>query len=140
MGKILSIDFGLARIGIAISDENKRMALPLTTVPGGKTIESSVSNVLTQLSDTLQNVEKIVVGLPLNMNGTEGEMALLVRQFGTLLEEKTGIEVAYFDERLTSSAAHKELKGIKTSRKKRTSKVDQIAATMILQSFLDAKQ
>ena len=87
-----------------------------------------------------KEVELIVVGLPKNMDGTEGESAQYAREFGKKLKEKTGIEVKMQDERGTTITAHKYLNATNTRGKKRKNVVDSVAATIILQNFLDSRK
>lgn len=129
MGRIAAIDYGLKRIGIAISDERKKVALPLTTVEGGK---KAVENIAAAIRE--KNVERFVMGLPLLMNGKKGEMAEAVEKFAKALEEALKIPVALLDERLSSRQAERE---IPLNRKARSERIDQVAATLILQSYLD---
>jgi putative Holliday junction resolvase len=132
MGRIAAIDYGLKRIGLALSDINKRIALPLGTVEGGK---KSIQNIAKSLP--LKEVEQIVIGLPLLMNGKKGDMADAVERFGKALEEALGIQVIFVDERLSSKMADANLRELSLNRKKRTEKIDTVAATMLLQTYLD---
>lgn len=132
MKRVAAIDFGLKRIGIAISDENKRIALPLTTVEGGK---KAVANILAALKG--KEVEKFLIGYPLLMSGKKGEMAELVEKFAAELESISHIPVILQDERLSSKHAEASLREISMNREKRTEKIDMIAATFLLQSYLD---
>ncbi len=129
MGRIAAIDYGLKRIGIAISDERKRIALPLTTVEGGK---KAIENIAAAIRE--KNVERLVMGLPLLMNGKKGEMAEAVEKFAKAIEEALKIPVTLLDERLSSRQAERE---IPLNRKARSERIDQVAATLILQSYLD---
>lgn len=132
MGKIAAIDYGLKRIGIAISDASKKIALPFTTVEGGK---KAIENILHALRE--KDVELIVVGLPLLMSGKKGEMAHEVEAFAKKLEEASKLPVHLFDERLSSKQADISLKETSSKRKKRTEKLDQVSATLLLQSYLE---
>ena len=132
MSKLVGIDFGKARIGLAISDERKIIAFPLTTIRAEKTLEESAKKVMEFL--TSYSVEKIVMGLPLLLNGKEGEMAQLARQFAALLS----LPCIFWDERLTSAQIEKSLKEMELSRKKRSQLSDTLAATLILQNYLDS--
>ncbi len=129
MGRIAAIDYGLKRIGIAISDERKKIALPLTTVEGGK---KAIQNIAAAVRE--KNVERFVMGLPLLMNGKKGEMAEAVEKFAKAMEETLKIPVVLLDERLSSRQAERE---IPLNRKARSETIDQVAATLILQSYLD---
>ncbi len=140
MKKSLGIDFGFARIGIAISNNEKTMALPLKTIKGSKNLEEACNNILDGLSDRLKEVDEIILGLPLNLNSSESLLSQTVRMFGKILEEKTQLKVIFFDERLTSKAVEQDLRALSLSRKKRTKYIDQSAATLILQNYLDASK
>lgn len=135
MGRIAAIDFGLKRIGIALSDLTKKIAMPFRKVEGGK-------NAILQIRDALQGkeVEKIIIGLPLLLNGKKGEMAEIVERFGKSLEEALKIPVLFFDERLTSKQAEVSLREISLNRKERNEKIDLVAATLLLQTYLDQQR
>lgn len=130
--RIAAIDFGFKRIGIALSDENKKIALPFKMVEGGK---FAVANVMNALKG--KEIEKILVGLPLLMSGEKGEMAIVVEKFAKELSELTKIAVELVDERLSSKMADQEMRGLAMSRKQRSEKLDVTAACLLLQSYLD---
>lgn len=135
--RIMGIDFGDSRIGIAVSDPLGWTAQGLDTIKWRGSMEQPVEQIK-QL--TVQyNVEKIVVGLPKNMNGTIGPSGEKAIVFGELLSKVTGLEVVKWDERLTTVAANRMMHevGMKTSKKKGS--VDRIAAVLILQGYLDSK-
>ena len=134
MGRIACIDFGLKRIGIALSDERRKIAFPLETVAGGK---QAIENIRRALASKPGTVERILVGLPLLMNGQEGEMAQLVRKFASELTTSMGVPVELIDERLSSRLADQHLREIALHRKERTDKMDTAAATLLLQTYLD---
>jgi putative holliday junction resolvase len=136
MGRIAGIDYGLRRIGVALSDSMKILASPLQTIETGGKPEEAVQRVLTLLSES--DVERIVVGLPLMLSGSAGSQAELVRKFIALLRNATPIEVVEWDERLTSRQAERAMQEGGMSRKKRAKRVDAMAAVLILQSYLDA--
>lgn len=138
MGRILGVDFGLKRIGIAITDERKVMALPVGTFQAEKTPAATAARLVKDLA-RYGTLEKIVIGLPLLLNGKEGEMAALVKAFGAHLQDAFQVEVVYFDERLTSSQVDRLLTDAGWNRKKRAQHVDELAATTILQTFLDSQ-
>lgn len=132
------MDVGQRRIGIALSD-------PLELFAQGYSVlerSQSLNRDLEYLSGVIarETVEGIVIGLPKNMNGTEGPMAEKVRDFGRRLEEKTGLPVIFWDERLTTLAAERTLLEADLSRKKRKQKIDQVAAVFILQNYLDYRR
>lgn len=131
MGRIAAIDYGLKRIGIALSDERKTMALPLATVTGG------AAGAAAYLLPRKKEIEQIVVGLPLNMDGSKGEMAFAVEKFAAALGNALGIPVLLLDERLSSKHADAALRELSINRKKREEKKDEVAAALLLQSYLD---
>lgn len=137
MGRILGLDVGDKRIGVALSDELKWTAQTLTTIQReGK--KKDIPAILQLLEE--HDVEEIVIGLPKNMNDTLGEQAEKVLKFSKQLETRvTGIKVTLWDERLTTTAAERMLVKADVSRKKRKKVVDTIAAVFILQSYLDAR-
>lgn len=138
MSRIAAVDYGRKRIGLAISDENQSIALPLDVVSAGRTLDESVKNVLSELARFEPKVKKILVGLPLLMNGEKGEMAHLAERFAALLRLKTSAAVECIDERLSSAQAERALKNeMNLSRKKRSGLVDCTAAALILQAYLD---
>lgn len=132
MGRIAAIDYGLKRIGIALSDPGKKIALPYKTVAGGRQAVQEVKQALKE-----KDVEKIVLGLPLLMNGQKGDMAIAVEKFGAQLNEALHIPVIFRDERLSSKGADASLKEISLNRKQRSERMDETAAMLLLQSFLD---
>ncbi len=132
MGRIAAIDYGLKRIGIALSDAGKKIAFPYRTVPGGR---RGIAEIATALKG--QDVEKVLLGLPLLMNGQKGDMALEVEKFAKALEEALHIPIVLRDERLSSRGAEASLKEISLNRKQRSARIDETAATLLLQSFLD---
>lgn len=129
--KIVGIDFGLKRIGLAISDDNQTFALPWTTIPGGE------KDLIKTLQLRKEQIQAIVIGLPLLLNGSKGDMALKVELFGKKLETEFGVKVFFIDERLSSKQADQALRESHKNRKSRTLVADQTAATIILQTFLD---
>jgi putative Holliday junction resolvase len=135
--KTVGLDYGLARIGIAVSDEKNFIAFPFQTLKCLHTHEKTLEELLKILA--LIPFKEIVIGLPLLMNGKESEMSLKVREFAKMLEEKTQKKVTLWDERLTSKEVEKRMIEGDLKRKKRTLFVDQLAAAVILQNFLDTK-
>lgn len=137
MGRIAAIDYGGKRIGIALSDERGEIALPYKTVEGGK---QGVEAVAAALAQKLAEIDEVVIGLPLLLNGQKGEMALLVEEFGRRLEVRLAKRVSFFDERLSSRHAESSLKEAGWNRKERASRSDEAAATLLLQSYLEMKK
>jgi putative Holliday junction resolvase len=132
MGRIVAIDFGLARCGIAITDPLKIIAQPLICLPNDVHFIEKLK--------AYGPFEKIVIGLPLHMNGKESPMAQQVRAFAAILEQKLAVPIVFWDERLTSAQAERTLKEANLSRKERSKKNDTLAATLILESFLQLKR
>lgn len=133
--RIMAVDLGKARTGIAISDPSGFLASPVRVISEG--YRPRLLEQVCEAAKTL-GAERIVVGLPLNMNGSEGESALAARAFGTELHELTGLEVIMWDERCTTVSAHSILSETNTRGKKRKAVVDAVAAVVILQSYLDS--
>jgi len=131
------VDYGAKRIGLAVSDPDATIASPLATVTAGSNLDACVRAVLDRACGF--DIVAFVVGLPLNMNGTEGKQAEVTRRFGDRLAAVTGKPVHYWDERLTSVAAGDRLRSAELTRKKRKARLDRVAAQIILQEFLDAK-
>lgn len=137
MGRILGLDVGDKRIGLAVSDELKWTAQGIETLQR-ENIKKDIAAIL-QLVEC-HAVEEIVIGLPKNMNNTIGEQAQKVLKFSQMLEGKMdGIKITLWDERLTTSAANNHLISADVSRKKRKRVVDTVAAVFILQGYLDAR-
>lgn len=131
----LSIDFGEKRIGIAVSDPLAITAQGVTVIQRNQSIKKDLE-LIRQMVHTYE-VNSIVLGLPKNMNGTEGPVAEKVRRFGALLEKELEIKIIYWDERLSTSSAQRVMIDADVSRKKRKEKIDQVAAVIILQNYLD---
>lgn len=141
--RIVGIDYGMARIGVSLSDERKILASPIATVQAEKKLELSVKKVLAEIEKQQAEknflVEEIVVGLPLMLNGSIGMLADEVKLFVEQLREVTDIPIVTWDERLTSVQAERSLMESGMSRKKRSKVIDKVAAVIILQSYLDSK-
>lgn len=132
--RILGLDLGQKTIGVAISDPLGFTAQGLTTIRRSNK-EKDIED-LKKICDDYK-VETIVIGLPKNMNGTIGPSGELAMAFGKLIEEEFKIEVKFWDERLTTVAAHKAMLEADLSRSKRKKIVDKVASTYILQGYLD---
>lgn len=132
---MLGVDYGDARIGIATCDELEILASAKDTIPS-QSMRKNIDAVAAIAK--AEKAERIVVGLPLNMDGTEGARASKTRSFGKILEKVSGIEVVYFDERLTTLEADERMDEASVRKSKRKQVVDRIAAAIILQSYLDA--
>jgi putative Holliday junction resolvase len=132
MGRILGIDYGDARIGIAMSDETAFLASPLTTVKAGKAAADEVVALVEE-----HGVQTIVIGLPLNMDGSAGPATEKVRAFSKKLAKKTAVPIVENDERLTTVTAHHNLREAGLDGKKRKDVIDMASAQIILQDWLD---
>lgn len=137
--RIMGLDFGSKTVGVAISD-----AL-LLTAQGVEIIrrqeENKLRRTLARIEELIveYEVEEIVLGLPMNMNATEGERAVLTQEFKDKLERRTGLPVMLWDERLTTVAADKAMMEAGIRREHRKEHVDKIAAVFILQGYLDRR-
>ena len=134
MTRILAIDFGERRIGLAISDPLGITAQGLPTIDTKKT-KDILSYIQTIIKE--KEVMKVVVGMPRNMDGSIGFKGKEVKKFIGRLTQKTGVKVIAWDERLTSVQALKSMREMGTKQKKKEA-VDRISATLILQSYLDS--
>jgi putative Holliday junction resolvase len=132
-----AIDHGTRRIGIAISDPGGSIASPLTAVDGQGPLDRVIDRVLEAVHEF--DVGHWVIGLPLNMDGTEGEQAKLVRRFGERLGAVAARPVDFWDERLSSESANDHLARTGLTHKQKKSRRDAIAAQVILQCYLDAR-
>lgn len=137
MGRIVGIDFGKVRIGIAISDDRRIIAQPLETIKAGKD-HLQTAKLICQSLTRYKDIDTVVIGLPLLLNGKEGEMALLVKVFAEALKQTAPYPIVFWDERLTSSGVEKMLLDLDVSRKKRAQLSDALSAVSILQNYLDS--
>lgn len=135
--RAMGLDVGERRIGVAIADELGMIASPHSVV------ERRTGD-LRQLQDLARanRVDRIVIGLPVGMSGREGPQAATVREFATRLEEDLdpGIEIAFWDERLTTAVAERALRERPARDRRQKGTVDAIAASVILQGYLDARK
>ena len=137
MNRIVGIDYGRARVGVAVSDPLRIFASPLETVPSAKIIEYLKNYALSE------TVERFVVGYPLNLNGAPAQAAPDVDMFLRQLKKAfPGVPVSLEDERFTSVLAHRAMidGGMKQSDRRDKKSVDRISAAIILQSYLDKKK
>lgn len=135
--KIMAVDLGLARTGLAISDPREMLASPIGTVEE-RDAERLAQRVSAEASS--QRAQLIVVGHPRNMDGSRGESAQRAEQFAARLGELTGLPVELWDERMTTVSAIGYLNATDVRGKKRKQVVDTVAATIILQDFMDARR
>lgn len=137
MKRIMGIDYGDARTGVAFSDLLCTIVGSTCVVPSRNT-DKAVADLVRMAKE--QDVGTIVVGLPRNMNGTEGPRAELCREFATRLERETGLEVVLWDERRTTVEAHNILSQHNYHGKKRKDTVDAVAASLILEGYLNSRK
>lgn len=137
MSRIVGLDFGEKRIGVALSDELGIAAHPLTVI-----IRDGLEKDLRRIEDIIHEYSavEIVVGLPLNMNGTVGESAKKAISFADFLKKNLRVSVETWDERLTTVSSQKSLLEADISRKKRKNVIDKVAAALLLQCYLDNRK
>ena len=133
--RILALDHGTKRVGVAVSDELKMIAHPLEYIPA-----EPVEALFERLKELLREkeVELILLGMPRNMDGSYGPAALKVQEFAAVLRAKFATPIKMWDERLTTTQAQKFLISAGVRRNQRKEKVDQTAAAIFLQSYLDS--
>lgn len=133
--RVLALDHGTRRIGVAVSDETKTIAQPLEYIPA-----APFADFLERLKKILveKQVDFILLGLPRNMDGSYGPAAQKVQAFGAALKSAITVPIRFWDERLTSAMANRVLIQGKVRRRERKEKVDKMAAAILLQSYLDA--
>jgi putative holliday junction resolvase len=133
--RILALDHGTRRIGVAVSDELKMIAQPVEFIPA-----VPYAAFLDRLKVLIREkeVELILVGMPRNMDGSYGDAALRVREFITVLKESITVPIKVWDERLTSKQAERLLIEGEVRRQDRKGKIDKTAAALLLQSYLDS--
>lgn len=134
MNPILALDFGRVRIGAAISDELQFLAHPFETIPANQQALSRVAEIVRE-----KKVDHVIVGFPRGLNGQIGAAATEVLEFVEKLRAILPCPVVTWDERLTTAAAHRALRDAGKKTRHTRSYVDQVAAQMILQSYLDSR-
>ncbi|MFH1478384.1 MAG: Holliday junction resolvase RuvX [Candidatus Omnitrophota bacterium] len=134
MPRILAIDFGKKRLGIAVSDELNMTAQGVCVVErkDDTTYLKEIKSLVTQY-----NISKIIIGMPLNMNGTKGPSSGLVEDFTESLKKELAIPIEFVDERLSTLQGERVLLEADVSRRKRKLSIDKIAAQIILQTYLE---
>lgn len=144
MGCILGVDLGTRRIGLAVGDADSRLVSPLDVIPAGQDLDTDAAAILKAAAD--YDLTAVVIGLPLNMDDTEGPQAKLSHRLAEsmrhALDARGMIRVAIHlhDERLTSHAADLKLVDLKLTRKKKKARQDALAAMVIVESFLAARK
>lgn len=135
MGRILGIDHGDKRVGLAISDATETFARAFRVIPASENLLAALVELARE-----EEVERIVLGLPRNMDGSIGPKARQVLEFKERLEEASGLPVDTWDERLTTVQAERALKMKGARRAERARVVDKVAAQILLQSYLDSRK
>jgi putative Holliday junction resolvase len=131
----LAIDPGKVRLGLAISDVDRRIASPFLTYTRRDPVQDA--RFLKKVVED-EEIAQIVIGLPVHLNGTEGEQAKAARRFGAWLYEATGVPCVFYDERFTTFEAESALWDAGLSHKKRKARRDQVAAQVLLRAYLEA--
>ena len=135
--RVMAIDYGDARTGVAISDPSGLLAGYTAVIPSRRP-EQAAREIAALAAD--RGVERLVMGFPRNMDGTEGPRAELYRAFAGRVEEATGLKPVLWDERRTTVDAHRILQQAGKNAKKRKKTVDAVAASLILEGYLDYKR
>ncbi len=134
---IMSIDYGKARTGLAICDKEEMLAFPLDVI-NEKNPEILCEKISKKISEN--KIEKVIFGLPKNMDGSLGESAQRVKEVAEILRSKIGIEIDFRDERQTTVSAHAYLNETNTRGKKRKSIIDAVSAVIILENYLNYRK
>jgi len=138
--RILGLDFGSKTVGVAVSDENEFLASGVETIRRER--EDKLRKTYARIESLIVElgVEKIVLGLPLTLDGEEGVRVQKTRDFGENLQRRTGLDIEYQDERLTTVEAYNLMSESGVKKDKQLQMVDEVAATIILQDYLDSKK
>jgi putative Holliday junction resolvase len=135
VGRLLGVDYGQARIGLALSDAERYIASPLATYSRrGAARDGAYFQALVKQEEVVE----VVIGLPVHLDGREGQLAAAARAFGKWLAETTGRPVVFWDERFTTAEAEAALRSAGLTDKRRKARRDRVAAQILLQSYLDA--
>ncbi len=138
--RVMGLDYGDKTVGVAISDELLITAQPIETVERERTNKLRKTYQRIEALIAEYEVEKIVLGRPLNMNGTEGDRVELTEAFAEELSRRTGLEIIWMDERLTTVEANRILEETGVAHSARKEHIDKMAAAIILQTYLDIQQ
>lgn len=133
--KILCLDYGKVRIGVAVSDPTNTIANPRELIKNDCKQETLAAKIAKLAEEN--NASQIVIGLPKKLNGTDGGASFEIRQLASILKEKFNLETSLWDERFSSVSAENILIEAGFSRKKRKDKIDSLSAVLILQNYLD---
>jgi putative Holliday junction resolvase len=137
LGRVMALDVGGRRIGVALSDPTRTLASPLTTLRAEPRTRAMAE--LAKLAHDYE-VAEVVVGLPLTLSGEIGPQAKLVQEFADALGQQLGRPMRLFDERLTSVAAERMMLDLGMKPEQRKARIDEVAASIILQDFLDSQR
>jgi len=133
-GRVLGVDYGSHRVGLAVSDLLRMTAQPLEVISRPAAVER-IAELITEM-----DVKEIVMGLPVGLSGREGPAARLARNFGAEITDATGLDVTFLDERFTTSTAETAMLSANVRRSRRRQSIDKVAAAVILQAFLDRRR
>jgi putative holliday junction resolvase len=137
-GRLLALDWGELRIGLALSDESQVLATPLETLQRREGKRLPMPRLLDLVG--LHNPVGVVVGLPLSLEGTEGDSAIAAREMATTVARRTGLPLEFWDERMSTARALAAIREQGGSTRGRKADVDALAAAVLLQHFLDARK
>jgi putative Holliday junction resolvase len=133
--RYLAIDYGTKRTGLAVCDRNETITSPLTVIHGHKQLLNRIAEVIEK-----ENIDAVVLGLPLNMDGSRGAQTRLVLKFAARLRDRLSVPVHLQDERLSSFGAEEKLIPAQYTRGKKRERLDAVAAAEILRAFLENKE
>ncbi|MDP3741250.1 MAG: Holliday junction resolvase RuvX [bacterium] len=133
MGRILALDYGTKRVGVAVSDESRKIAFPRAFIPTAE--KGKLIKLIKE-----QGIDQIVVGLPRNLSGQETESAEKARKFASWLERSSNLQVEFLDERFSTKEASNKLREIGVKSKAAKTKIDSMSACIILQAYLNKNQ
>jgi putative Holliday junction resolvase len=134
-GRLLGVDFGTVRVGLAACDPDRMVASPMITYTR-RTVEKDAEYFLRVVKN--ESIVGLLIGLPISLNNTEGPKAIEAREFGAWLVSVTSLPFAYWDERFTTAAAEDIMRDAGLTPQKRKAKRDRVAAQILLQTYLDA--
>ncbi len=133
--RFLAIDYGTKRTGLAVCDAQETMAFPLTVIHGQKNLIERIEQIVAS-----EHIDAIVLGLPLNMDGSQGPQAQQVLAFAERLKQRIGMAIHFQDERLSSFGAEEKLQATGLSKAKQRQRLDAVAAAEILHAFLEERK
>ena len=138
--RIVGLDYGSKTVGVAISDEMLLTAQPIETITRAR--ETKLRQTLARIEELMEeyDVEKVVIGLPKKLNNEEGDRCDKTREFAEMVERRSGLEVVFWDERLTTVEADAVLAQGNVAKDKRKDYIDKLAASLILKGYLDSLQ